>query len=508
MAKNEGKKKVKSKKKRRIVWLSILGVIVLLCLGAYAYVHQILNNPGAFFTVSVTAAPDEESANKTVAPAIELPSRTPAADSTPAPAEATEAPAATTAQTQAAKANIVNIALFGIDAYEDGDTTSGTMPHTDVCMVIAVNFDENRVDIISLPRDTFTTAPGHKGFYKLNGVFNVGGGMADTDGGFALQCKSAEEWLGGISVSYYYAVDFQAVIDVVDAIGGIDFQLDETVTDGSDRELTPGYRHMDGVAVLAYLRTRKGASTGPQDRDRTARQRKMLVAIFTKLKTEGKLSMVPDLISAANSGIYTNTNLSQTVALANYALNIDPEAIGTHVMDGQIHMTYDWAFSFTDQQGRIDLLREIYGIEAEPIGLCSVVYEKWLHTEGFQLIKYLAQAEKTLTFANESIGSAAALTAEQRLAYQSCWFAYEDLNALYEQTSAWYANEYATPINSADKKEAAVAFSTAVREQEAALKTAVLALAEAFNDTQKLRWTVSDTWYEDADINDVYVDFR
>ena len=88
-----------------------------------------------------------------------------------------------------------------------------------------------------------------------------------------------------------------------------------------------GMHHLDGDAVLGYLRIRNGADG--LDSSRTARQRRMMVAIFKKLKNEGKLSQIPALISAANSGIYTNTTLSQTTALANYATKLDADNIQT-----------------------------------------------------------------------------------------------------------------------------------------------------------------------------------
>ena len=90
----------------------------------------------------------------------------------PAQAEATEPAPQQTAQATAqptdrepALTGMVNIALFGIDAYEDGSTTSGTMPHTDANMIVAVNFDTKEVSLISIARDLFTNIPGHNGFY-------------------------------------------------------------------------------------------------------------------------------------------------------------------------------------------------------------------------------------------------------------------------------------------------------------------------------------------------------
>ena len=165
------------KKRRRRRLFTVLGIIaavlLILVVVGFFVVNNILNNPERYFDSS------------TVSIATPKPFLTPAID-----IQRTEPPMVTPSPIpeEELAPNIVNIMLFGIDAHEDGGSTSGTVPHTDVNMVIAVNFDEKRVDLISLPRDTFTTVPGVNGFYKLNGVFNVGGGLENTEGGFELAC--------------------------------------------------------------------------------------------------------------------------------------------------------------------------------------------------------------------------------------------------------------------------------------------------------------------------------
>ncbi|MBQ6891126.1 MAG: LCP family protein, partial [Clostridia bacterium] len=357
-AEDQNKKKGKKGRKRTVLWI-VLAILALLLVGGGIWAYRVLVRPETMFTSStatVTEAPQKER----VESAFDLSSFLPTA----APEE--QAPA--TAEAQAATPvperkmdNIVNVMLMGIDAFEGGGTTSGSQPHTDVMMVVAVNFDKDTVDLITLPRDTFTTAPGYHGFYKLNGVFNAGGGMDDLAGGFALTCRAAEIWLGGISIPYYYAVDFQAVVDIVDAIGGIDYQVDQTfkanvpqnssMKEGKTYYKSDELQHLDGNAVLGYLRIRHDADG--LDSSRTARQRRMMVAIFAKLKKEGKLSQNPSLINAAPSGVDTNTTLEQTTALANYAVSkIGPENIRTRSMYGDIWYQHYFKYCFVDQQNR------------------------------------------------------------------------------------------------------------------------------------------------------------
>ncbi|MBQ7755102.1 MAG: LCP family protein, partial [Clostridia bacterium] len=490
-----------------------LAVLALLLVGAGILAYRVLVRPETLFTSStatVTEAPQKD----LMEPAFDLASFLPTA----APEEqATAAAQAATPAPERKMDNIVNVMLMGIDAFENGGTTSGTQPHTDVMMVVAVNFDKDTVDLITLPRDTFTTAPGYHGFYKLNGVFNAGGGMDDLAGGFALTCRAAEIWLGGITIPYYYAVDFQAVVDIVDAIGGIDYQVDQTfkanvpqnssMKEGKTYYKSDELQHLDGNAVLGYLRIRHDADG--LDSSRTARQRRMMVAIFTKLKKEGKLSQIPSLINAATSGVYTNTTLEQTTALVNYAISkIGPENIRTRAMYGDIWYQHYFKYCFVDQQNRIDLIKEVYGIDAEPVGVNTPAFENWLYDIGFLAMKYVRQPEKVFKVIEEQKAAGKQFTDKQIAAYAACYQAYTALDEGFAQCSKRVQQAYVdttlteAQINAIEKE---------VKAQLKALNEAVhdttMALVKACDVHTKLEWKVGERWFVDGDINEKFVAF-
>ena len=126
--------------------------------------------------------------------------------------------------------DIVNILLVGVDYSTERETWNGKKEwHSDVMMVLAVNFDENRADLISLPRDTYAEIPNVKGIYKLNASLNCGGGLYNDDGSFnprgMQKVLDAAEWmLGGIEIDYYYAVTMTSLKDLVDLCGGLEYQ--------------------------------------------------------------------------------------------------------------------------------------------------------------------------------------------------------------------------------------------------------------------------------------------
>lgn len=500
----------KQTKRKRIVLFSILGVLILAVIGCSVFVWHVLNRPEAFFDYSqVVALNNTPDATPLFDVNDYLP--TDGADATPVPTAKPADAAQTGADGEGGspaieKLGVVNIALFGIDAFEDGSSTSGSMPHTDANLILAINFDTKEVSLISIARDCLTTVPGHSGFYKFNGVFNVGGGMDDPKAGFELSCRTAEMWLGGVSVPYYYGVDFQALIDLVDMIGGIDFDLDIPITTFDGRKIGRGFRHLDGLEVMAYVRMRR--SVGGLDSKRTERQRKMLVAIFKKLKQEGKLSMVPDLLKTMGDNVYTNTTLIQTASLANFANEIDPDAIKTYSIQGRISMAYDWAFCFIDQDARIDMLKTVYGIDASPLGFNSTSYEKFLHQNGFKAILYLNITKKLFAAVHGIVGEGS-MTEEQKTVYAQCWKDYTDLQAVFDLADKW-AQQYYAGNSDQDETKQFEEYLESMRSLEKKLQESADALNGAFGDPIKPRWNYRvDYWSEKgSDINEVYVDFR
>ena len=258
--------------------------------------------------------------------------------------------------------NIVNVLLIGVDHSVERETWHGKKAfHADVMMVLAINTNTNTVDIISLPRDTYASIPGVKGIYKLNASIDCGGGWP-SESGFNKVCEAAEWMLGGIPVDYYYAVDMNAVKSLADTIGGVDYDVDMDFS-MQGRSYAKGLQHMDGQGVLDYLRVRKELGSLSGDKNRVDRQKRMLVTIFKKLKNSNMLVNVPKLLSSFDGSLYTNTTLAQTAGLVVFANNVDTENIRIHSMGGPQRMVFNWSFVLTEQDARVALIKQIYGVD-------------------------------------------------------------------------------------------------------------------------------------------------
>lgn len=349
---------------KKTVVLSIVGALVLLLIGAGVYVWSFWANPmGHFDHLADQMTPPPPTSQATKDPSD---SSTPGPTATPDPYELLLAQADT-----GFLKDTVNIMLIGVDHSEERNTWSGKKAfHSDVMIVLAVNKATGAVNMISLPRDTYAKIPGVEGIYKLNASIDCGGGWpSESNGnsmsGFEKVCESASWMLGGIPVQYYYAVDMNAVKGLVDAIGGVqnfDVEMDFKM---QGRFYKKGMQDMNGQAVLDYLRVRKGVSDAG-DLNRINRQKKMLVAIFDKIKQNGLLASIPGLLDAFEGNLYTNTTLAQTAALAAFGYNVDSESIGMYSMGGRYNYgIFNWNFVLTDQDARVALIEKIYGVKVE-----------------------------------------------------------------------------------------------------------------------------------------------
>ena len=477
------------------------GGIIAICAGALAlvlacagliYLNALRNDPGSFFHVSRATA--------TPLPATPDPSAAPTQEPTPSP---TLDPY-TALEQQADLSmmqNIVNVAFIGVDYAEERLTgyagkAEDNAFHADVILILAINFDENRVDLISIPRDTYANIPGVKGIYKINASLDCGGGLfAENGAGFEKVCEAAEWMLGGIPVDYYYAVTMPAVKQLVDAVGGVDYDL-ELNFKIQGRSYKKGQQHMDGQAVLDYLRVRKSSRTNMDtgDQARVERQKRMLVAIYEKVREQDMLRLIPTLLTTLE-GVSTNLNLSQMLALANYGRSaVGADQIHMYTMGGASRQSEDtpWNFVFTDQEDRIALIETVYGVTAEPEACCSYAHLLYLERYGFESIRTQSIVREMCAAVDPD-----ALDAEQRELYEAVLAGQETLQQRMDEAAAFLVE---TPKPSAEP-------CVAARTEARRLQKAADAFAEAYG-CELPHWRVQDDWWNDTYINDVTVDFR
>ena len=206
----------------------------------------------------------------------------------------------------------VNIILLGSDKREDDATW-----RTDTMIVVSVDTDRKVVRLLSIPRDLWVNIPG-QGNDRIN-TADMWGELAQAGTGPDLVKQTIEESLG-IPIDYYVRADFDGFVEIIDAIGGVEVDVECPLT---DIELEPGIQHMDGELALLYARSRITTN----DFDRSRRQRKLLMALWGKAKSTDIITKIPALWSAMAGTFDTDMPLSQVLSLGVIGVQLKPNYI-------------------------------------------------------------------------------------------------------------------------------------------------------------------------------------
>ncbi len=256
--------------------------------------------------------------------------------------------------------NRVNILVAGIDYTAEREGREDF--RTDTMMLFSVNFSTGKVDIVSIPRDSYADIAFTNQRWKINGAWMSAGGFEGN--GFECMMQTVNTTLGGIPVNYYVTVEMQAVKDIVDALGGIWYDVDYEINlDGT--HLLPGYQLLNGEDVLNYCRERKDITSGT-DIDRIDRQQRLLLAVFSQLKSSNALPKIPEIYNKLKSEIYTNLNFEQIAALIFFSLDLDPDSdLNRCALKGEYIHAYNALYYVLDHTYTKEIVKEIFGVDAD-----------------------------------------------------------------------------------------------------------------------------------------------
>jgi polyisoprenyl-teichoic acid--peptidoglycan teichoic acid transferase len=224
---------------------------------------------------------------------------------------------------------------------------NGLAYRTDTMMLISIDPISDSIGILSIPRDLYVEVPGYNQLQRVNSPM-VLGELQQPGYGPRLAMQTVQYNLG-IRVHEFAVVDFNAVITVVDAIGGIDIDVPYDVIDYQMPDMYYGYdplivraglQHMNGYTALRYARTRHGDS----DFQRAERQQQVIYAIRDQVMNFNMLPQLiinaPGMLSQLSENVYTGLTVDQIIQLALYAKDIPSENIRTGVIDGRYIMPY------------------------------------------------------------------------------------------------------------------------------------------------------------------------
>lgn len=258
-----------------------------------------------------------------------------------------------------AKDQLLNIALLGTDG--DGF-------RTDVNIVASLNLTTKEVHLISVPRDTRVvmtddmiaylekngrTVPQANGVYgqcKLTEVHAYAG-----EGNRSTFSVAMLEEILGIDIDYYVKVDLDAFKDIVDAVGGVEFDVQERLyysdpAQGLYIDLYPGPQLLDGEKAEMLVRFREGYAQ--KDLKRIEVQQEFLKAFISQVCSSDKImSNLDSYIKIFMEKVESDMPVATALKYAGYIKEIDPASITTDTIPGEGGAYFDM-----DEEGTKELV--------------------------------------------------------------------------------------------------------------------------------------------------------
>lgn len=222
----------------------------------------------------------------------------------------------------------VNLLLVGSDSRQGqdpaifGDPTKETGVLNDVTMLMHISEDHTAATVVSFPRDMFVPIPScdkpEGGSYpamasqKINTTLGYGG----------LPCTvKTVEALTGLDIPYAAEVQFSGVIELSNAVGGVEVCVAQGIADPyTGTYLDAGTHNLQGLAALQFLRTRHGVGDG-SDLGRISNQQVFLSSLVRTLQDGKTLSDPTKLFSIAKAAV-SNMTLSSSLNNVNTMVQI------------------------------------------------------------------------------------------------------------------------------------------------------------------------------------------
>jgi LCP family protein required for cell wall assembly len=249
---------------------------------------------------------------------------------------------------------------------------------TDTIMVASIKLPETnggktKISLISIPRDLAVELPGGTRWHKINEAY-VYGELRQEGLGSAWVSEIVEEWLN-IPIHYFGVVDFVAFRDGIDALGGVDVEVENSFTDYSYPDYNfgtqvvnfdKGVQKMNGERALQFARSRKGNNGEGSDFMRARRQQKIMWAVkerVTKLNLIRDIKTVKDLYDSLTGTVDTDMELWQIKRVYDMVKGVDQNDIFTHTLDPRTGLVC----SAIDEETQLYVLRMCEGVSFNDI---------------------------------------------------------------------------------------------------------------------------------------------
>jgi len=240
----------------------------------------------------------------------------------------------------------VNVLVVGSDANE----AMGVEGRADTIMVVHLDLAAPGIYILSVPRDTLVEVEGY-GFDKINHAYAYGG--------LDLLVPTVEQLLQ-VPVDYYALTDFAGFEDIVDALGGVEIDVDKRMyyqTYDGLIDIEAGLQRLNGEQALQYVRFRQDELG---DITRVSRQQTFLKALAGQMVDTGVLRKLPQLLAATSEMVETDLPVRYVVQLAIKLRSLDAAGIASGTVPGDFEDIDGVSYWRPDETALGSLLNEYF----------------------------------------------------------------------------------------------------------------------------------------------------
>jgi len=236
------------------------------------------------------------------------------------------------------------VLLMGSDERRDqnGNITSGDVPHSDTMILLAVDTDNKRARMLSVPRDLLVSIPGYGPNHRINEAYTIGETNHLAGGGPVLAVKTMEQ-LTGITIPYYAVTTFEGFRQTVNAVGGVYLNVDRPITDhdypGQGIDFMPVYvpagpQVLDGERALEYVRSRHDDPLS--DFGRNQRQQKLLNALSHKLLKPERITQFSQFLDILKKNARTNLSPGQILSVGQAMISLGKGHVQSYLVGPEL----------------------------------------------------------------------------------------------------------------------------------------------------------------------------
>ncbi len=249
----------------------------------------------------------------------------------------------------------INLLMLGVNANM-----------TDTIMLISWDMDNDKVDVISVPRDTYYHRDGYDGAAqkKINSIYSAEG--------IKPTAEAVSDVLYGIQINYYAIIDYDAVKTIVDGVGGVPLNVKRNMHYEDPYDDPPlvinikkGQQTLDGKHAVQYLRYRHGYANG--DIGRVEAQQEFMKSLYNQCIKHGILSSA----KLVTDNVKSDLTLGAVSQYALSAMNLKEDSINTYTVPGEGKYIGQASYYIQDKDATKDMLNEIYSGKSSDSGSAS-----------------------------------------------------------------------------------------------------------------------------------------